>query len=75
MLPYDQLFEFEVAPQQFFKHLRRRWQEVAWVQRFNFRIALGKAPINRPADRSDVAMSLIFGGAGWVFSALIAPLT
>jgi hypothetical protein len=35
---------------------------VAGVQRFNFWIALGKAPINRPVDRADMATPLILAG-------------
>jgi hypothetical protein len=64
MFPYDRLFEFEAAPQQFFKHLRRRWQEMPWVQRFNFRIALGRAAIFLPEDRASVAMPLILARLG-----------
>jgi hypothetical protein len=41
-------FNVEAAPQQFFKHLRRYWYEMAWVHRFNFRIAFRKAPIFGP---------------------------
>jgi hypothetical protein len=52
--PTDGLRKFEITAQQVHEHLLRCWYQMAWVHRFNERIAFRKAPIFRPVDGAGI---------------------
>jgi hypothetical protein len=54
----DELLKFQTTAQQVHEHLLRRWYQMAWVHRFNERIAFRKAPIFRPVDGAGVTTVL-----------------